>query len=720
MKPINKTLFVIIIACIGLSISAKADDFKIIKDRVVAELMKSSIDDGQVRSIISKMNEDGSFNDINYVDLSRTAGFPQRNHTSNLVYLAKAYKNKTSKFYKSKKLKEIITVGYKYWVDNDFFGDNWHNNQISTPTNLVNLMLLIGDELPDDLVEKGQPIIGRAHMNASGARPSGDRIVIAGILAKNLLFNRDKEQFDKIIELIEGEVKFSTGSRGMQHDFSFHHRHDRVNNTTSYGYTKYANAFGEWSYYVAKTEYAFSVERINHLVDYYLDGIFKQQVYAIYPDISVKNRSITHKATFTPRSTLEIERLLQSTDYRKEELEEVIRLRNGQTKPSQSFAKFFWQTEHFVFQRPGFYTTVRMFSTRNRNMEVPYNGPGKPTHHRADGTNYLMLKGDEYHNIWPVYDWQKISGATIVQKPKLYPPSEIQKDGLTDFVGAVTDGLFGAVSFDFKSPHDFVEAKKSWFFFDREYVCLGAGIASNRKLPVATTINQVLMRSEVTVCRNGKIEILPEGNRQLEKVKWVHQDKIGYIFPEPATVNLSNQTQKGRWSDITDQKNISNKIVNEKVFMLWFDHGDHPQNASYDYIVVPNVTKRQLNETANSNRNIIILSNTSQIQAVKHSKLQICQIAFYKAGEVEIANDIKAKMNSQGMAMIKMKENRIEELSVSDPSRKLSRIEMTVSGIYNSKGDGFSTTPDKSNNNTLVLVDLPQGVYAGKSVTVEL
>jgi chondroitin AC lyase len=720
MKPMTKTLFVIIIVCITLSVSAKSDDIKIIKDRVVAELMKSSTDDDQAKTIISKINEDGSFKDINYVDLSRTAGFPQRKHTSNLVYLAKAYKDKTSKFYHSKKLKEIITVGYKYWIDNDFFGDNWHDNQISTPTNLANLMLLVGDELPEDLVEKGQPIISRAHMSASGARPSGDRIVIAGILAKNLLFNGEQEQFDKIINLIEGEVKFSTGSRGMQHDYSFHHRVDRVNNTTSYGYGKYANAFGEWSYYVANTKYAFSVEKINHLVDYYLDGIYKQLVYGVYTDISVKNRSITHKATFAPRSTVEIERLLHSTDYRKKELEEIIELRNGETVPSQSFAKFFWQTEHFVFQRPDFYTTVRMFSTRNRNMEEPYNGPGKPTHHRADGTNYLMLKGDEYHNIWPVYDWQKISGTTIVQKPELYPPNEIQKDGLTDFVGAVTDGLFGAVSFDFISPHDFVEAKKSWFFFDEEYVCLGAGINSNRKLPVATTINQVLMRSEVTVSQNGKIEKLPEGNRELEKVKWVHQDKIGYIFPEPTKVNISNQIQKGRWSDITDQKNISDEIVSEKVFMMWFNHGDRPKNASYHYIVVPNVTERELDETAKSNRNIKILSNTAEIQAVKHSKLEISQFVFYKAGEVEISNNTKVKMGSQGMAMIKMKGNKIEELSVSDPSRKLTRITMTVSGVYNSKGDSFFTKPNNSKNNTLVLVDLPHGVYVGKSVTVEL
>jgi chondroitin AC lyase len=318
------------------------------------------------------------------------------------VYLARAFKHRGSRFYKSKKLTERITTSLGYWVDNDYFGDNWHDNQISTPTNLVNLMLLIGDELPDELVKGAQPIIGRANMNASGARPSGDRIVIAGILAKNLLFTGDRKGFEEVIRIIEGEIKFSTGQRGIQHDYSFHHRVDRVNNTTSYGYGKYANAFGEWSYYVANTRYAFSVEKINQLIDYYLEGIYKQMVYGIYIDVRVKNRSITQKATFKPEGVEEIERLLVSTDYRKDELLEIISLRKGEVKPLRSFAKFFWQTEHFVFQRPGFYTTVRMFSTRNRNMEEPYNGPGKPTHHRADGTNYLMLKGDEYHKIWPV------------------------------------------------------------------------------------------------------------------------------------------------------------------------------------------------------------------------------------------------------------------------------------------------------------------------------
>ena len=721
MNFLLKTLIpVIALTLFSSSCQTPPDDFEIIKERVVSELMKGNIDDSRVEGILSRMKEDGSFNDINYDDLSRTAGFPHRRHTSDLGYLARAYKTKSSAHHKSAKVKDAIVRGLQFWTEHDFVGDNWHDNQISTPTNLSNLMLIIGDELPQELVEKAQPMIGRAHMNASGARPSGDRIVIAGILAKNLLFTGQREEFDNIIRLIEGEVKFSTGERGMQHDYSFHHRTDRVNNTTSYGYGKYANAFGEWSYYVSGTKYQFSVEKINHLVDYYLDGIYKQLVYGIYEDVSVKNRSITGKSNFEPRGVTEIERLLHSTDYRREELEEIMKLRKGEAKPSLSFSKFFWQTEHFVFQRPDFYTTVRMYSVRNRNMEEPYNGPGKPTHHRADGTNYLMLKGDEYHNIWPVYDWQMISGTTILQKPQWHPIEMIQLDGLTEFVGAVTDDLYGAVAFDFISAHDKVEARKSWFFFDEEYVCLGTGIRSKSPLNVATTINQVLMRSDVTVMQDGAAQTLPKGSHELNKVKWVYHDRVGYILPEPAKVNLSNQPEQGRWSDITDQKNISDELVTEDVFMLWFDHGKSPANASYSYIVVPAVTEEELKNTAADNRGIEILAQDQRIHAVKNNKLGICQIAFYAAGEVEIQKNAKVKMDSPGMAMLRMQGDKINSLTLSDPSRKLNSLSITVPGIYPVSGEAFTATPDNSRNSTTITATLPQGVYAGKSLVINL
>ncbi|WP_162339420.1 polysaccharide lyase family 8 super-sandwich domain-containing protein [Cyclobacterium salsum] len=726
----NLFIALLTITLVEFSTCAKADDFERIKGRVVDQLMGSGVNDGEVAEIIGIVNEDGSYQGIDYEDLSREAGFPHGRHTRNLVSLARAYQHESSRYYQDENIKNIIIRGLEFWVERDFVGENWHNNQITTPTNLVNLMLIIGDELPAELVGQAQPMIRRATMVEVpgvfyGARPGGDRIAIAAISAKNFLFLNDKEAFHEVIQIIAGEIKFTTGERGMQHDFSFHHRHDRVNNTTSYGYGKYANTFGEWSSYVANTKYQFPTDRINLLVDYYLDGIYKHMVYGVYTDVATHDRSIANHRRSTPGGTLEIERLLQSTDYRSDELKDILKLRKGEEANIRSFAKFFWHSEHFTFQRPHFYTSIRMHSTRNRTYEVPYNGPGITTHHRADGANYLSIDAHEYDGIWPVYDWQKVSGATIMQKPEHHVARSyggnmpVQMEGLTDYVGAVDDGRYGAVAYDFKSPHDLLEAKKSWFFFDKEYVCLGAGIKSNPNLPAYTTINQAHLRGDVTVSQKERVELVPQSNSELENVKWVHHDRVGYLLPEPATVNLSNKAEQGRWSDISAAKSASDELVTQEVFLLGIDHGNSPSNASYQYIVVPGVTSEELASSSVNNRNIEILSNTPDLQAVIHNGLGISQLAFYKAGEVEIADGYMVRMDSQGMVMLKMNGNRIEELSVSDPSRKLTRVTLTVPGTYNLQGENFITLPNNDKNSTLIIVDLPTDVYAGSSTTVE-
>ena len=74
-------------------------------------------------------------------------------------------------------------------------------------------------------------------------------------------------------------------------------------------------------------------------------------------------------------------------------------------------------------------------------------------------------------------------------------------------------------------------------------------------------------------------------------------------------------------------------------------------------------------------------------------------------------------MDGPGMVLIRMNGERIKELSVSDPSRKLDTITLTVSGIYNASGDGFHMAPDRRNDSSAIAVTLPEGVYAGKSVS---
>jgi chondroitin AC lyase len=710
-KYLTATFIFLLIALVSVA----QTDFDIIKKRVVDELMKPRVDDDHTANLINTLRDDGTWPGINYEDVSRT-GFQHSRHSGNMVSLARAYKTRDSKHHKSKKVRSTIELALKNWVDNDYFCDNWWYNQIGTPDNLVSLMLIVGDELPKDLVDKAQPIIGRAHLTASGARPSGDRIKIAGILAKNLLFIGDTKQFDEVMKVIEGEIKFTTGSRGLQHDYSFHHREDRVNNTLSYG-LGYADAFAEWANYVGGTSYAFTREKIAQLTDYYLDGICKQLIYGKINDPGTKNRDISRPGSIRAYGTTTPERLMRVSDYRKSELDEIIKIRKGEAPVSLSFGKFFWQTEHYSHQRPDYFTSVRLYSVRNRNMEEPYNSEGLKNHHRADGTNYLSLNGDEYNNMAPVYDWQKIPGTTVVQKPELPAENQIQKDGLTDFVGAVTDGLYGAVAFDFKSPHDPLSAKKSWFFFDEEYVCLGADINTRASLPVATTLNQCLLDGEVTAMASGRKLVLSEGEHKLENISWIYHDGVGYLFPAPVNANLLNMPQTGNWYDINQQSDISRDDVTLPVFKLWLDHGTRPAKASYEYIVVPAVTAAQL-EAGKTNRNIKILSNTADLQAVCNTALNICQAVFYRAGELDVTNNLKVVMDSPGVVMIKSDDAGVKEISVSDPSRKLGRMHLSVSGEVAFKNENVKCYFDRNTNSTAISIALPQTVFAGSSVSV--
>lgn len=735
--PILTIFFFLFSAQNGYSANSNLET---VKQRVFTTLEEPEVEDIHISNLLNTFTNDGKWPGINYEDVSRT-GFEHRNHTANMVTLARAYQKESSKYYKSEIVKSTIARALKTWVDNDYICDNWWHNQIGTPNFLVSLMILIGDELPADLVEKAQPIIGRANVNAPGARPGGDRIKIAGIEAKNMLFLENGEKFDEVVEVIENEIKHvvwigneygfgyrqivsgfanrSAGGRGIQYDNSFHHRTDGVNNTLSYGLS-YADAFVEWAVYTRETKYAFSEDKLEGLIDYYLDGICKMCIFGKYPDPGAKNRSISREGTLDPYSAETSKRLLLTSDYRKDELEEIAEIRNTGIKPTLSHATFFWDSEHFSVQRPDWFTSVRMYSTRVYNMEWPYNSEGLLNHHRGDGANHISVTGDEYFDIWPVYDYQKIPGTTVMQKPELPAEDEIQKLGNTEFVGALTDGIFGTAAFDFKSPHDPLIARKAWFFFEDEYVCLGTGISCrNDDLPVVTTLNQCLLRDDVTVSFDNNASEIEKGERQFSNVDWVYQDGVGYVFPEPATINIKNDLAIGSWWKINKQSDSPKEQVDLEVFKIWLDHGKRPSDASYEYIVVPATTIDKLEKNTSKNT-IDILSNTPEIQAVKNTQSQICQVVFYKAGEIEIAEKFKLVSDHPGIVMLKMDGDKVTKISVQDPNRELDNFHLSISQKITNPGPYLNAVWDAKSSVTHITIRLPRLNYRGASTTINL
>ncbi len=711
---IKSICWLIVLFCFQTIIAKNDSDIEKLRKLFIEQAMEPVVNVEKVQTLLNTIHPDGTWAGIDYTDVSRTA-FQHSRHLDNMMVLAIAYKKKGSPYKGKKNVKQVIDRALAFWLEHDFICENWWWNQIGTPNTMVSLLLLLDNELSVSKSYKMLEIVGRGNMKASGARPSGDRIKIAGIQAKAALYKRDKAEVELLLKIIEGEIKFSK-ERGMQHDFSFHHRVDWVNNTLSYG-SGYADAFVEWAVSVAGTCYHFSEKSLQLLIDYYLDGICKQMVYGKFPDPGVANRDITRPAGGRVWSTKTPERLLTVTNYRRSELEAIIDLREGNKSIVPSYAKFFWCTDHFVFQRPNFYTSVRMYSTRNANMEMPYNGEGLMNHFRGDGTNYLSLDGDEYKELTPVCDWMKIPGTTIVQLESMPSENDVQKWGLTDFVGAVTDGKYGAVGFNFKSPHTGLAAKKAWFFFDKEYICLGSGITNKMNRPAVTTLNQCLLSGDIWIKDERGIHLQDKGFWKMKDVQWIIHDRVGYVFPKKTSVSLSNQEVKGNWAFANKQTSISKTEIKQDVFSLWLDHGVHSFDANYEYVVIPSIDKSAMVEYM-QNCPISILTNTPDLQAVRHDELHIAYAVFYKSGTFHITEGLYVTMDSPGLLMVKYNDvGDILTMAVSDPSHFLGKLHLSVNRkMLDPQQKNIKMKWDNESSTTQITIDLPQNEYAGKSV----
>ena len=720
-----KVIVIALILFTCCSVDRNKSDLELLREKVSAQFISTDVNESRVNELVVKLNDDGTWPGIDYVDTSRIA-FQHSTHLNNMIQMALAYKKEGSGLKGDKQLKNAIDASLGFWLKNDFLCENWWNNQVGTPTVMITLLYILDEDLKQDVIDKMVTIAERANIDAPGARPGGDRIKIAGLFAKTMLFQRKEKEFEDILKVIEGEMKFHhpddakkilnknyyQAGKGLRNDYSFHHRPDNVNNTTTYG-LDYLSYYIEFAHLVNDTKYRFSEKPLQLATDYFLEGVCKQMVYGRSVDPGVMNRENSRRGRSNIASISIPERLLEISDYRKSELENIIHARKSEPFTPESYAKFFWNTEHFAFQRPTYYTSVRMFSTRNRNMEEAHNSEGITNHYRADGANYLSMDGNEYYNIAPVYNFRKIPGTTVVQVDTMPTERQVQKSGLTDFVGGVTDGMYGAVAFDFKSPHNPLSAKKSWFFFDDFHVCLGAAINSTDKFPVATTLNQCFLQSDVYVSDGKNNHIENEGERLVNDAKWIFHNNVGYVFPKSQKIGLSNKTELGNWARTSRQTTTSKENIEEKIFSLWIDHGIKPVNSKYEYIVVPATTIENV-EKFNTNQPVTIISNTEKLQAVKSKN--IAYFVLYEPGAFNISGDIKMSADKPCMVMVKYNENNIQSITVSDPSRQSYSLELTINKKISTANENVAI---KQLNNTAILnIQLPEGENGGRSEVI--
>lgn len=643
------------------------------------------------------MNPDGSWPGINY-DEKVIGNWTPIKHLERLQLLTIAYANPKSVYHADVSLYQTIVKGLHFWYNKNPRSSNWWHNDIATPQYLGRILLLmqasdknLPEVLQKDILKRMQGV--QAPFTFTGA----NKLDIAiHYIYRALATNNEKLMNIGVMEAFQ-PVAFTTGE-GVQYDYSFQQHKEQLM-ISSYGLVFIIGEYEVASWLVG-TKYALAKDKLDLLNNYFFYS-FANALRGGFMDYNTEGRGVSRPDILDKRKLPDgglFHNILMADPTKKEQLE-VLHERMSGRKPADFEVEpihiHYWKGDYTIHKRPAYSFNVRTVSKRTVRTETG-NKENLLGSVMPDGSVNLLRRGDEYINIMPVWEWDKIPGVTA----RDYDTAVTMKKqwgeyGSTSFVGGVSDSVYGATVY--QQEYDEVKAKKSYFFFDNEILCLGAGINSHTPQNITTTLNQAWSSGKVMVMENNKSVQLRK-NAAFKNLQWVWHDSVAYIFPTAQNVFISNQTQTGNWNNI----NKNNKgEVKGPVFKIWLDHGKNPSLATYEYIVVPGIGDRQIAQY--DSKALEVISNTEAIQAVVHHHLKIIQAVFYTPGELKFG-EVKIKVNQPCVLQVRNFGGEDMKLSVADPAQHLKEITITLS---------TENIKEKEWN-----VLLPQAPFAGRSVSV--
>ena len=642
------------------------------------KIRNTTIKNPSIDKNLALFQENGSFSDIDYDDTQMTNWTPIK-HIERLSDFVYAYTNEKNKYYQNEDLYQKIVKGLEYWYDVDSESDNWWHNQISEPQKLGVLLIQmrIGKkQIPQELETK---ILKR--IQETGGDPAkwtgANRTDIALHWIYRSCLTQNEADLKTAIDNVFNPVVYTT-EEGFQHDNSYF-QHGEQLYIGGYG-DEILKGVTQVASYALGTQYQLDKEKVE-LLSKFMRETYYRAVRGQNMSFDVVGRSVSRPGLLNKRTTATYaKRMIDIDPTHADEYKAIIaRLNRKQPADYQVTASHthYFRGDYSLHVRPQYNFDVRLASTRTKKCEYG-NKENLKTYFMSDGCTNITQTGDEYFNIFPVWNWCHIPGTTAPQLEKgPMDPKAWGVLGTSTYAGGVSDSIYGATAYAYMDTNPEVNtgAKKSWYFFDNEVVCLGAGIQSTTTYPVHTTVNQCFLKGGIMVDKGDKEETLANGSHTLQAPQWVLHDKIGYFFPQKEEVFLTAQTQSGRWYDINTSK--SKKEEKMDVFTLGINHGVGPKDGSYAYIVVPGKTSAQEMKAYQKKNAIEILSNNPKIQAVRNTKLNVWMVTFFEAGTFT-HKELSVTVDKPCILMIKDITSKSANLHIADPGQTQSPIQIEL------------------------------------------
>lgn len=290
----------------------------------------------------------------------------------------------------------------------------------------------------------------------------------------------------------------------------------------------------------------------------------------------------------------------------------------------------FASMDRVVHLRPGWGFGLSLSSSRIYNYES-INGEHLRGWFTSDGMTYLYNPdlAQFSDDFWPTVDAYRLPGTTVDTAARANGSGQGYLSSKS-WAGGAALGTNGVAGMELDAYGSSLVAKKSWFMFDNEVVCLGAGISSAGSTMIQTTVeNRRLSASNTNV-------FTLDGVAMPTTLGWSTNPAIsswcalggagGYYFPGGANIKLLRQSRTASWSEINTGGTTATRTRN--YLTMWLEHGAQPGNAAYAYVLLPNATAAQTASYANL-PDIRIIENSIAAQGVKETSLNIVAANFW-------------------------------------------------------------------------------------------
>jgi chondroitin AC lyase len=620
-----------------------------------------------IKKLLATLAADGSWPDIDYANQDRSA-WPVAQQANRILQLVIAA-NRAADGERGRILPGVHRA-FGFWIRHDFQCPNWWFNDIGVPKTFATAAVLMGNDLlPAEKNYLLQTMMPRAKIGMTGQNRLwlAGNTLLAGIIADNF------DQVSNAATVIWSEIVVTT-NEGLQPDDSFH-QHGPQQQFGNYGLS-FADEIVRWSGLLAGTPFAMPAPKLAIFRSYLLNGL-NWVVWRGAMDPGACDRQITPNSqrkkgasVASVMSAFARFDTIHADDY----LAFVSRNRPGATNDLIG-DHYFYCSDALFHRLPNLFLSLKMSSTRVVGTEI-VNGENKLGYHAGDGMLLAQRTGDEYINIFPMWDWKKLPGVTAAQTPL---PKFNHTFVPVDFVGSASDGIHGVAAMNYK--RDGVSAHKAWFFGNEGVIALGAGVNANVSAPVITGVNTTLLHGPVTG------EGVPVGGQgRVATPGYVEQDGLRYTFPISENVTLATNPATGNWKGIFNNAGTPKADVSDAIFSLNIDHGLHPTDGTYSYEI----------GLAGGKAGSAMLQNTAEIQAVRFAD-GVIGIVFEGPGTFS-QNGVSLAADQPCIVIL---DGAINTLSVAEPTQKLKTLTLIFNGAAH-------------------LVNLPEHGAAGSTVSVAL